>query len=310
MKLGIVVVYFVKEENEALLDLHLKQIEKHTKVPYTIYGSTNRLLPKFHDKVAHQPNLKVCRCPTTDLRSDHEQIYYLEHLIGEAIRDGCSHIVTLHVDSFPLRSDWAETLAGKLSGSCVFAVPYYGNYTACLFFGRDFYLAYQPRFTLSQEETSSEQYVRFCREFDHIPHAGIGFFFKAYREGLSWFPLTESKKPSARYVFHSNIYNDIIYHLNAAASPDNTPVKSTSLMGIRKWMWRYLWASVFRIILLTKIQQKARGSMRLIRKMISWGWRHIGVPLFYLPVCRHEREKLLEDPEAYLHYLRTGKKSK
>jgi len=308
IKLGIVVVYFVKEENKALLDLHFKQIERHTKVPYTIYGSINRLLPEFRKKVALHPKVKICECTTTDLRSDKEQIYYLEHLIGEAIADGCSHIVTLHVDSFPVRSDWVEVLASKLTESCIFAIPYYGNYTACLFFERDFYLKYRPTFSLSPEEFSSKQYIQFCKKFEHIPHAGFGFIYKAYLENLSWFPLTESKKKSAQFVFHSNIYNDIIFHLNAAASPDNIPVTKTSFIYLRKWLWRYLWASVFKIILLTKIQQKALGSIRPIRKMISWGWRHIGFRMFYLHVNWYERKKLLEDPDSYLDYLRTGKK--
>jgi hypothetical protein len=47
MKLGIIVVYMLKEENEPILNFHLKSIERYTSVPYTIYGSVNRLLPAF-----------------------------------------------------------------------------------------------------------------------------------------------------------------------------------------------------------------------------------------------------------------------
>ncbi len=312
MRLGIVVVYLLKKENEGLLDLHLRQIERHTDVPYTIYGSVNRLLPEFRCKVERHPKVKICEYPTTLLRSDDEQVFYLEHLIREAIEDGVSHIVTLHIDSFPIRSGWAEILAGKLSETRVFAAPYYGNYTACLFFQRDFYLRYQPALRLSEAELSSEKYREFCKKFDHIPHAGVGYFFKAYSEGLYWHPLLESNKGNAHFVFISSIYDDLIFHLNAAAYSENKPIENIRFIQARKWGWRYFWVHVLRIILLSKIQQKLLGAKRLIipRHLIGQGWKHMGFPMFYKPIHWYEIKQLLEDPEPYLNYLRTGKKQK
>jgi len=312
MKLGIVVVYFLKKENERLLDLHLKQIENHTDVPYTIYGSVNRLLPEFRAKVEQHPKVKICDCPTTPLRSDDEQIFYLECLIREAIEDGASHIVTLHVDSFPIRSGWAEALAGKLSESCVFAVPYYGNYTACLFFQRDFYLNYRPAFRLSEAELSSEKYKKFCKEFPHIPHAGVGYFFKAYSEGLLWHSMPETNKGNARFVFISSIYDDLIFHLNAAASAENEYTEAARFIHIRKWGWKHFWAPILRILLLSKLQQQYLGTKRLIipRHLMGLGWKHFGFPMFYRAIHWHEEKRLLEDPESYLEYLRTGQRYK
>ena len=309
MKLGIIVVYFVKEENEALLKLHLEHIEKYTTVPYTIYASVNRLAPTFLDTVSQAKNLKICDIPTTELRSDSEQIYYLENLIDAAIKDGATHIATLHVDSFPIRSDWVQTLAAKLSGSSVFAIPFYGNYTSCLFFEAGFYLKYKPEFVLTKEEFSSVQYRQFCKWLPHIPHAGVGFFWKAYLEKLTWFPLTESKKRNARYVFHSNVYNDVIFHLNAAAGNETEPIENMRWMGIRKWLFAYFWVPVFQVILLSKDQQRALWwrRFRILRKLLSWGWRHIGNPYFYKPVNWHERGLLLADHEGYLEAARKQK---
>jgi hypothetical protein len=312
MKLGIAVVYLIKKENEGLLDLHLRQIERHTNVPYTIYGSVNRLLPEFRYKVERHPKVIICKCPTTPLRSDEEQVYYLEHLVREAVEDGCTHVVTLHVDSFPICSGWPKGLASKLSEFSMFTAPFYGNYTACLFFQRDFYLKYRPAFRLSEAELSSEKYKEFCKEFNHIPHAGIGYFFKAYSEGLSWHPLLESNKGNAHFVFVSSIYDDLIFHLNAAAYSENDPIVNPRFIQIRKWGWRYFWVHVLRIILLSKTQQQLLGAERFIifRHLIGQGWKHMGYPMFYKPIHWHEIKQLLEDPESYLNYLRTGKKQK
>lgn len=308
MKLGIVVVYLVSEENEKLLDLHLNQIERYTTVPYTVYGSINRLLTKFRQKLESNPKVKICECPATHLRDVEEHSFYLEHLVRNAIEDSSSHIVTLHVDSFPICSGWAEELAGKLSESRVFAAPSYGAYTACLFFKRDFYLKYRPSFFLSEAERASPKFKQFCEEFGPLVHSGIGYLFRAYREGLSWHPLTESNKGNARYVFFSSIYDDCIFHLGPAVKSENESFKHTNLMRMRKWVYRHFWVPIVRVIHHTRTQQRVLGKKRfiIIRRPLSWCWRHIGRPNFFVPIFRDARQQLLEDPESYLNYLRTG----
>lgn len=338
MKLGIVVVYLVSEENEKLLDLHLKQIERYTKVPYTIYGSANRLLPQFLHKLQQHPKVKMCECPTTDLRGAEEHCFYLEHLVKEAIEDGVSHIVTLHVDSFPIRSGWVEELANKLSNSCMLATVTFGAYTACLFFHRGFYLKHHPTFLLSETERFSEKYMQFLEEFEHILHSGIGYCFKAYSEGFTCYLLRRTNKSNTRYGFFSNIYDDIIFHLGGAAysednqSPKNAVVlkKSSSSPPLkwgqeairliipepmRQWACSSLGIAINRIFLesifnYTRKHQKAPETISLIisKKAMSWVWNHFGIPLSSKPAFEFARKQLLKNPESYLNYLRTGKR--
>lgn len=338
MKLGIVVVYLASEENERLLDLHLNQIEKYTKVPYTIYGSANRLLPQFLHKLQQHPEVKICECPTTDLRGAEEHSFYLEHLVKEAIEDGASHIVTLHVDSFPIRSGWVEELANKLSNSCMLATVTFGAYTACLFFQRGFYLKYHPTLLLSETERLSEKYMQFRQGFEHLLHSGIGYCFKAYSEGFTCSLLKETNKSNARYGFFSKIYDDIIFHLGSAAYSENdeSPKNAVALRkssfppllqrgqeairfiipkSIRQWACRRLWITIHRIFLelifrYTRKLQKVVDIISLIipKKAMGWVWNQFVIPIFSKPVFEFARKQLLEDPESYFNYLRTGKR--
>jgi hypothetical protein len=59
MKLGILVVYLVTEEDERLLDIHLSQIEKTTSVPFRIYAVANRLQPRFRERIESLPYVTI-----------------------------------------------------------------------------------------------------------------------------------------------------------------------------------------------------------------------------------------------------------
>jgi hypothetical protein len=339
MKLGIAVVYLVGKENEKLLDLHLGQIERHTQVPYTIYGSVNRLLPQFRRKLENHPKVRLCECPMTDLRGAEEHSFYLEHLVRTAIKDGSSHVVTLHVDSFPIRRGWAEELAEKLSGSRVFATPCYRAFTACLFFHQDFYLKYQPTFLLSDADRSSERYREFCRAFNHIPDSGIGYCFKAFSEGISWYPLEESCEGDPRFAFFSTIYGDLVFHLSSAAYSENgrsaknaVILKESSFLPIRKigdatrflipdaareWARNQLGIPISGMFLkavfqYSRKQQRDAGEIgvRIFKKAMGWLWNQLGASIFSKVAFESVKRQLLEDPESYLNYLRARKRSK
>lgn len=213
MKLGIVVVYLFSETSSPLLELHLRNIEQHTSVPYTIYASVNRLAKPFRNLLVRNHKIRVCKCPYTLLRDKEEHAHYLEYLVSTAIEDGATHVVTLHLDSFPLRSGWAEELAGRLTEQCVIVTIDCIN-TACLFFKRDFYLNYRPNFLLAPTEKSDPQFRQYLNEHDPIQHSGIGYGFTAYRNGKSWYYLKDTTGRVSDFA--GCIYDDMIFHLGGA----------------------------------------------------------------------------------------------
>jgi hypothetical protein len=99
MKLGILNHYLVNERDEKLLDLHLDQIERHTKVPYTIYATANGLLPQFRVKMERHHGLKF-------VNVDYPPADWADHILSGTFnkngdRRWLAHIVILHLDSFP-----------------------------------------------------------------------------------------------------------------------------------------------------------------------------------------------------------------
>lgn len=213
MKLAIVVVYLIGDENERLLDVHLDRIEAHTSVDYLIYAGMNRLAPRFRQRILERRRIRPCAIPATDLRGMAEHSYYLEHLVSAAIQDGASHIVTMHVDSFPVRTGWTEELAGKLSMSCPLATVEKVN-TAGLLFLREFYLQYHPRFLVTATERSSSKYRAYLREHNPVEHSGTGYGFAAYVNGLQCYYLPETAGVSGSAL--SKIYADMLFHLGHA----------------------------------------------------------------------------------------------
>lgn len=307
MKLGIVVVYLVSEGNEKLLDLHLRQIERHTQLSYKIYASANRLLPKFRRKLEQHPHVQICKCPTTTLRGSEENSFYLEHLVKMAIKDNATHLVTLHVDSFPVRSGWAQELAKKLSEQCVLAAIMRKEdddrkpHPACLLFHRDFYLRYHPTFRLSRVERSSPKYKQYVQEFKHIGDSGVGYGFKVYSEGLSWYPLLKSNRHEEHYLF-ATIYGDLVFHLGSAT--DKYKLTHADILRINKNKTKdplnfllFLGSVLF--------SSRVKGIvMSVVPKQFMGSYRHASAA--NKDAYEYARKQLLEKPNSYLNYLRTG----
>ena len=309
MKVGIVVVYLVSEENEKLLDLHLSQIEKHTQVPYTIYGSVNRLLPKFQQKLELNTNVRICDCPSTDLRGDWEQSYYLEQLVRAAIEDGVTHVITMHVDSFPVRSDWIDVISGELSYPCVLAAVQESEYTillstACMAFHRDFYLDYSPSFLPTPEDRSLPEFDRFFNEYDRVIHSGTGYAFKAYLHGLSWHAMLRSNKGEDHHRIAS-IYDDIVFHLGAAAREEKIfmrDIHNIEKAKVKNLVRRPIWKAGSALL---SQRMKARIKETVPR------WMLYPLPMLHtFDVNQHAFERIARqlflNPESYIHYLRTG----
>lgn len=208
MKLGIVVVYLFGAEHETLFDLHLRQIEKCTQIPYIIYGSVNRLALKYRQRLAEYPHVRAFEFPLTELRSMHEHSYYLDQLIQIAVDDGATHIVTLHLDSFPIRMGWIEELATRLTDTCVIATVK-GINTACLVFGRDFYLQHKPTMLVSESVQTSPGFRNYIRTQKPTQHSGIGYGFAAFANKLSWYYLSLTAGDND----YGCIYNNMIFHL-------------------------------------------------------------------------------------------------
>lgn len=308
MKLGIVVVYLVTERNERLLDLHLSQIESNTKVPYKIYGSAARLYPKFQQKLQQNPNVKICECRQyieEHKERRYEHSFYLEQLIKFAIDNGVSHVAVLHVDSFPVRPGWAKELAGKLSKTCVLAGIMRDKkidqkpMTAGMLFSRDFYMDYQPKLLLSEQELNSEEYEKYKQKYPHTPDSGIGYGFKIFSKGLSWYPLFRSNKGGAEAIFGS-IYGDLMFHLQSAVQIENSPSIIFRGTSDPRSRIRRLVGSLARTVLPQTTREKLRSH---IPENVLISRNDLERQAF-----EQARQWLFEDPQSYLQYLRTGKK--
>jgi hypothetical protein len=241
MKLGIVVVYLVSDRMRPLLELHLRKIEECTDVPYTIYGSVNRLGSRYRRILQRRPNVQVFELSPAYQDADEsrryvkglpgraiatENGYYSDRLVDLAIADGVTHLCTLHVDSFPVRSSWVDQLLKRTSDSVPVAAMLRAEngdtmlpMPACLFCTREFVEATKPRFTISPETEALPDWSPFLERYSGQFDTGFGYAFALHQHGLGFAPLRRSNLRNDHYLF-AGIYEDIVFHLGAAARVD------------------------------------------------------------------------------------------
>jgi len=303
MKLAITVVYLVPEGSAELLDIHLSQIEKHTDVPYLIYAATNRLASRFRDKLKRRATVRICELPDTGLRGPDEHAFYQERLVAKAIEDGATHVCTLHLDSFPIRTGWAVDLAARLTGNCVLAGLVRDELfdrkpnTAFMLFTREFYLAHRPAFLLADEVFDSEPYREYSRLWRHEQASGVGYGFKMFLEGLTWIPLCRTDKGPGGHSF--GIFGDVVFHLGGAVhvggearSPELQAPANQLAVAFDRRLGR-----VIRALIPRKLWVRLVGLFP--RRFLE---------RFSVLRMKNRESELAADPDGFLQRLRTGRR--
>jgi hypothetical protein len=305
MQLGIVVVYQASMEDAELLNIHLNQIDRCTDVPYTIYAAANRSIPEIRAMLADRPRVRICHCPSTDLRGMEEHSFYLEELVKAAVEDGVTHIAILHMDSFPVLPGWVHYLADRITDTCVF-VSIQPITTCILFFQREFYVRIRPSFLLSPKELGSSLFKAYSDKCHPWLHSGYGYGYRAFTEGLSWHTLaTTATTKENRF---GQVFGDLVFHLGRATYRGRerpAPPLSDGIMRTLVNLYRITsrWSKV---IVPTKLWYH-----------IPWPAQNLRASLdSFLEKGEYERVKaemdlvkkrLYQDPEKYFQELRGRK---
>lgn len=225
MNLAIVVVYMLRDENAPLLDLHLRYIERHTTVPWTIHAGTTRLDAKYRRVLERHPNVRVRDLPPTDGKMVEEHSHDLQLLTDMAVAEGATHVATLHPDSFPIRDGWAEHLDAQLSAERPLAAVLEAECgdtmarpcPAGLLVRADFWREHRPRFMPAKGEVESDDFRGFMERHRQVPaHSGLGIGWALDRAGMTWLPLRRSNARNDHHTM-AGIYGDTFFHLGAAA---------------------------------------------------------------------------------------------
>lgn len=305
MKLGVVVLYYVTEENGDLLDIHLRQISANTAVPYTIYGADNNLEPAHRKILELDPHVRLMDLPKTELTFVQEHSFYLEALTRAAIEDGCTHVATLHVDSFPVKKGWAEELAAQLTEERPLAAILERENgdtarpnPAGMIFTREFYLKYNPTYLLPHEIHKSDDFAEFMERTRQAQyHSGIGYGYLMEAAGLDWVKLPRS---NARNDHHTmgGLYGDMFFHLGAATRGKWFYIDNRTLP--------YEWFSrkYHRIMRALNIRLSPKTMKNIRRMMPTWMLWYCDRPAAGTRVFDRIRKQLFKDPDGYINYLR------
>ena len=303
MKLGLAVTYIVDESHGPLLELHLDRVARHTTVPWTIYGSVNRLLPRYRELLERRPSMKLFELPETSLRGMEEHSTYLERLFDIAFDDGATHVAVLHVDSFPVADGWAERMAAHIGGDVAFASAAHIN-TACLLFPRQFWTALRPRL-LWPDDRGDPAWKRYFDEVKPVEHSGMGFGCAARRAGLGWY---EMKRTGRELPDAPEIFDDLVLHVRGALRLAGYVGTSTpALRRVGSGPAGLLFRAGQRVI--RRVRELTPARLRpLVRRIVPVS---VDDRLLFDPARRLEAdrmssglERLLADPEGYVAELR------
>jgi hypothetical protein len=224
VKLGICCVYFYGPDSGWLLDLHLRYIASTLGgYDYTVYAAANRLQPELRRILEGTPHMRIISLSRFEGEGSMEHAFYLDLLLREAAEEGCTHLVAIDSDSFPVLPDWPEVLLRRMGGVRIAAVlrtesrDTWLPHPCGLFMHRSFFLDHAPRmFPPKSERLSNASFQEFLRETGQRTDTGIGYGYVLWKSKEPWLPLTRSNRHNPHFLM-AGIYGGVFFHLGASS---------------------------------------------------------------------------------------------
>ncbi|MEO6468405.1 MAG: hypothetical protein ABIP21_04845 [Acidimicrobiia bacterium] len=219
--LAILVVYYLSNDDDLpILGLHLDRIERHTRVPFQVYGAANRVTPAVRAMLADRGWLQVCEIEPTELRGSREHAFYLDALMARARADGADRIATFDVDSFPIDDTWLEVMETAAGSSGLAGILRVENgdtvlpHPSGLLVHAEFLDRYEPSFSPDSDRTP--EFRRFLHSTGQAGDTGLGFAYALWSDQLAWGRLLRSNGVDVHPII-AGIYADSVFHLAGVA---------------------------------------------------------------------------------------------
>lgn len=218
--LGICVVYLVPDaDSDCLLDLSVARLRATTSGPFRLYAAVAR-----RSRPGTAARLREAGVELPPIERFHEggtveHAYLLDALVDHAVRDGCTHVVTFDMDSWPVVEGWDAQCRAELGPS----VPVVAALRAEVHANFPF-----PGFTFMDgafwEAGRSSFSVELRRRFAdgilaRIPRhteTGAGILAQLLEQGQEWVRLPRSNAWDPHRVM-CGLYGNRIFHLGAGS---------------------------------------------------------------------------------------------
>lgn len=217
--LGVCVVYLVKDaDGEAILDFSLGQLARLTQGPFRVYGCSpdndRRIL-----KRVQRHGATVLRSGERHHNPSQEHAGLLNMLVDQAVSDGCDHVVTFDMDSWPIVDGWDWLYAGTLSDRFPVAsiarteIGHNFPFAAFTFFRASFWRVGRSSFTTRQR-------VSFGPEAANVAtrpgETGAGVLAQLHEDGLGYLRLERSNLWNVHAIMAA-VYDNTIFHVGAGS---------------------------------------------------------------------------------------------
>lgn len=217
--LGICVVYLVKDaDGEAILDFSFGQFARLTRGPYRIYGCCPDNDRRILKRVARH-GATVLRAGERHHNPSQEHSKLLDMLIDQAVSDGCDHVVTFDMDSWPIVDGWDRLYADALSERFPVAsiarteIGHNFPFAAFTYLRAGFWRVGRSSFTTRQR-------VSFGPEAANVAtrpgETGAGVLAQLHEDGLGYLRLERSNVWNVHAIMAA-VYDNTIFHVGAGS---------------------------------------------------------------------------------------------